>query len=351
MSDAFSGRLSGRSESRVVGSGWIIAAVVAGLIAFVILGDIAYRIYAAIRIRHLIDNVPPFGVIEDRREVPCESVRIPIAEGQCLAASVYEPATPSLGLVVFCHELDGNRWTAMNYVEAVVDGGFTVLSFDFRNHGESDAESSYTPIHWVTQIEVDDLQATLRWAKSQDRFSGLKIGLFGVSRGASAALIVASVRSDISAVITDSAYSTRSLIWSFTGRFSRHVCPNWFFDLLPDWHVWQDIHAAIRSSERRSGRKYVHLEDVVDRLDGGVLMISGSRDSYVTRLVRDQLRQALPVGSEFWLVQKARHNRARQQSSEEYDDRIVSHFVKYLTDRGTAVADSEASGSACSPPR
>lgn len=314
-----------------MGSGWIIAAIVAGLVAFVILADVAYRLYAAVRIRHLIDNVPPFGVIEDRRDLPCQSVSIPVGEGSALAGSLYEPQMEARGLIVFCHELDGNRWTAMSYTEALVGAGFAVLSFDFRNHGESDKEPSYTPIHWVTQVEVDDLQATLRWAKSQDRFNGLKIGLFGVSRGACAALIVASIRSDICAVVTDSAYSTRSLIWSFTGRFSRHVCPNWFFNLLPDWHVWQDINAAIGSSERASGRRYVHLEDVAEKLKSPVLMIAGSRDSYVTKLVRDQLFSTLPSNREVWLVPKAKHNRAREQSPDEYDDRIVRHFSQHLS--------------------
>lgn len=340
-----SGHLSGRLESSNVGSGWMIAAVVFGLITLVILADVAYRLYAAVRIRHLIDNVPPFGVIEDRRDLSCEAVMIPVGEGRHLAASLYQPTTTALGLVVFCHELDGNRWTAMSYAEALVEAGFAVLSFDFHNHGDSVVDESYAPIHWVTEIEVDDLQATLRWAKSQDRLSGLKIGLFGVSRGACAALIVASIRSDIAAVVTDSAYTTRSMIWSFTGRFSRHVCPNWFFELLPDWHVWQDINAAIRSSERRSGRRYVHLEDVVGQLESRVLLIAGSRDSYVTKLVREQLSNTLPPASDSWLVSKARHNRARQQSPEEYDARIVQHFSTYLAGCSVA-ADSRQATSA-----
>lgn len=326
-------------------SGWLIATGFIGLMAFVILADVAYRIYAAGRIQHLIENVPPFGVIEDCRDAPCESVSIAIGGvgGGCqLAASLYEPQSPAKAVVVFCHELDGNRWTALNYIRALVDSDIAVLSFDFCNHGDSAAIADYTPIHWVTEVEVSDLQAALRWVKSQDRFSNLKVGLFGVSRGGCAALIVASMRSDITAVVTDSAYSTRSLIWSFTGRFSRHVCPNWFFNRLPKWHVWQDINAAIRRGERKAGKRFVHLEDVAGRLCSQVLMIAGSRDSYVTEGVRKQLMSILPADTQLWLVPKAKHNRARLQASSEYDSKIVGHFRKHLVEgHGTEVTVTE----------
>ncbi|MEP3480748.1 MAG: alpha/beta fold hydrolase [Fuerstiella sp.] len=314
-------------------SGWIIATVVACLVAFVVVIDVAYRIYASRQIRNLIENVPPFGVIEDRRDVASEPVTITVKglenKGQ-LTGCLYLPEGPVKAVVVFCHELNGNRWTAMSYIEALMAANIAVLSFDFHNHGDSCSLSDYTPIHWITAVEATDLQAAIDWVKSDERFQHLKLGLFGVSRGGCTALTVASMRSDIAAIATDSAYSTRSLIWSFTGRFSQHVCPTWFFSRLPDWHVWQDINSAIRRSERKTGRRYLHLEDVVQNLRSAVLMIGGSRDSYVTELVRNQLTQMLPAETECWLVPRAKHNRARTVATEEYDSKIVAHFQKHL---------------------
>lgn len=320
-------------------SGSTIAGVVLCLVVLIILADVAYRVYAARQIQHLIENVPPFGVIEDRRDIANEPVTISVdssnrhSDPDCqLAASVYQPENQAKAVVVFCHELDGNRWTAMHYIEALVDASIAVVSFDFCNHGESTAVANYTPIHWITQLEVTHLDAVLNWVKSDHRFDGLKMGLFGVSRGGCAALIAASTRSDIAAVVTDSVYSTRSLIWSFTGRFSRHVCPPWFFNRLPTWHVWQDINSAIRLNQRKTGQQYLHLEDVVDRLHSNVLMIAGSRDSYVTASVRDQLVAMLPAETESWLVPKAKHNRARSIATAQYDAKIVNHFQQHLMD-------------------
>lgn len=330
-----SGLLSEWLVTGVVIDGSMIASVAAILVAMVVVADVAYRIYATRRIRHLVENVPPFGVIEDCRDVASDPASISVtADGveRELAVSVYTPKEAAKGVVVFCHELDGNRWTAMNYVQALVDAGIAVVSFDFCNHGDSSKIEGYTPIHWATEVEVLDLESVLLWVKSDQRFSGMKLGLFGVSRGGSVALTVASTRSDICAVATDSGYSTRSLIWSFTGRFSRHVCPTWFFSRLPDWHVWQDINSAIRRSQRKTGKQYVHLEDVVKGLRSKVLMIAGSRDSYVTAGVREQLAKMLPLDTESWLVPKAKHNRARSVATEEYDLRIVSHFQKHLVE-------------------
>ena len=41
----------------------MIAGVVLCLVVLIILADVAYRVYAARQIQHLIENVPPFGAV------------------------------------------------------------------------------------------------------------------------------------------------------------------------------------------------------------------------------------------------------------------------------------------------
>ena len=200
------------------------------------------------------------------------------------------------------------------------------------------------PIHWVTDSEVTDIRAVINFVLADSNLSRLPLGAFGVSRGGSIALLAACQCPQILSVVTDSAYSTRSLVFHFTNRFSRYIVPAWFFRWLPAWHVKMDVEQALRRSERRRGRRYVHLEQHAQNLTQPVLLISGSRDSYVTPEVTQQLGDLLRQPGSTWIVQKAKHNKARCVSRDDYDARIASHFQKTLLAR-TTIPDAESTES------
>ncbi len=46
--------------------------------------------------------------------------------------------------MVYCHEFLSDRWSYRPYIDHLRDLGFDVFTFDFRNHGESQAEPGYS---------------------------------------------------------------------------------------------------------------------------------------------------------------------------------------------------------------
>ena len=305
---------------------WITAAVLGTLL----ISDFVYRRIVSGRISNLIENVPLFAVVEPGEPDLELTFQIPVADGQELAACLYSPTGSSRGVIIFCPEFNGSRWAAPLYCQALLDEGFVLLGFDFRNQGDSDFNPEYKPTPWITDSETEDVQAVVDYIRADANLGRLPLGIFGVSRGGCAALLAAVRDPTIRSVITDSAYSSRSLIDYFLLKFCRYIVPEWFFKRLPDWHNKIVINQALRHSEERRGRNYVHLEHEAHSLTQPVLLISGSRDSYVTRDITNQLAELVNAEGNFWIVDRARHNRSRSVAQPEYDRRIVQHIKETL---------------------
>ncbi|MCA9084737.1 MAG: alpha/beta fold hydrolase [Planctomycetaceae bacterium] len=297
------------------------------LIAILLLADFCYQQYASRRIQKLIDGVQPFGSTTATSSDCTQKVAVPGPDGLvlrgCLNCTSQKNAR---GLILFLAELHGSHWTAMTYCQGLVVAGFHVLSVDFRNQGESDSIPGYVPIHWVSEYELDDVRHILEWISNNDQLNTLPLGLLGVSRGGAAALAAACRFPQIAAVVSDSGFTTLTLVNEFLNKFSRFVVPDWFFSRLPRWHIAETLRQALRRSERKRGCRYVHPEKEPESMKCPVLLISGRRDSYVTPRVTQRVSDLIGQIDCTWIVDKAKHNRPRSMDAEEYDRRVIEHF-------------------------
>lgn len=306
--------------------------IAAGIIVTGVVADFVYRQYASRRIKGIIENVPTFAAIPTSPVPDHEVFSIQTADGIQLQACLHLPSDTVRGVVIFCPELNGNHWTALHYASALVDSGFALLSFDFRNQGSSDHQPGYTPIHWVTEFELTDLDAVISHVEISPDLRHLPLGIMGVSRGGSAALIAACRHPHIKAVMTDSGYSTMSLIRNFMYKFSRFVVPDWVFSRLPGWHIELVLRQALKRSQTHRSCRYIHLEREAENLPAETLtlLISGSRDSYVTPGVTRELAESLHRPDSVCIIEKAKHNKARSRDPDRYDHQVVQLFENAL---------------------
>ena len=321
---------------------WIFIA----LVAIVLIGDFCFRRYATSRIKDIFENVPPFGIVPTTQSPEATTIQIQTKDGLTLSGSIHKPKNnPPRALVIFFPELNGSHWMVNHYCQALIDDGNMVLGFDFRNQGDSDAQEGYTPIHWITEFEMADVSAVLEYIRNEPELSGLPLAAFGVSRGGAAAIAAACRHPKIQTVITDSSFGTMSMTRNFVERFFRYVVPDWFFRLLPDWHVELTLRQAIRLSEIAHDCSYVHIDQEIRNASAlTALNISGSRDSYVTSAVAQDLAN-LFTGSDCMLViRKAKHNMARSVDPETYDAAITQHLREQVTkqlDNGSDEPDNQ----------
>jgi pimeloyl-ACP methyl ester carboxylesterase len=306
--------------------GWFWAGT--AVLAALLVADVAFRIFVMTLVLPIFEQRPPFNVPPAEPDPEAEPVRFATTDGLTLAGSYYRPEGEPRGLIVFCPEFGGTHWSAPSYARGLIDAGFAVLAFDFRNQGESDSQPGYTPTHWLTRREVADVAAALKYVEERFDLAELPVGLFGISRGANAALAAAAKAPQVRAVAAEGAFSTDAMMLYYSWRWAEVYVPGWIVRLVPEWHLAGTLRMARRVSQLRHRVRYTVLERKLPRLAGRpVLLVTGGKDSYVAPVIAERLREAVgPSCEPVWVVPGAKHNQARPRAPEEYDRRLAEFF-------------------------
>lgn len=305
----------------------IVGMIAGGLVAV----DALVQWFSSKVVLQVFERELPLKVDPAVEDPTAEAVTIPTSGGLNLQGSLYRPtAGEPRGLIVFCPELHGRHFSAMAYCGGLRDAGFAVLSFEFRNQGESDFVPGYEPLHWVTEYELQDALAALAYTKTRDDLNQLPLGMMGVSRGGGTALAAAATTPEVGWVAVEGAFSTSALLMHYTLRWASLYVPEWYLRILPMWHLRLTLALTRWRSGWRRGCRYPAIERLLPRLrNRDVLMISGKSDSYVPTDIAE--RMAARIGGtrcEVWAVRKGRHNGARRVDPEAYDTRLVEFFTR-----------------------
>ena len=305
--------------------GWELVGVLVALVAL----DVIVRAGSISLMLPMLERKPLFNVSPATPDLRGEEVWFPTTHGLTLRGSLYrhEPGA-ARGLIIFCPEMAGSHWSALRYCAGLYHAGFDIFAFDFRNQGESDHLPDYEPLHWVTEYEVADVLAAVAFARQREGLSQLPLGIFGISRGGSAALIAAARLRDVQFVACEGAFATEIMQEFYAQRWAALYVPLWVLRLIPDWHLRQTLALSRWVSQLRRGCRYVQFDRWLPRLrNRSVLMIAGERDTYVnTEIPRRMLARIDGPQAHLWEVPEARHNLARGVAPEEYDQRLVEFF-------------------------
>jgi pimeloyl-ACP methyl ester carboxylesterase len=260
-----------------------------------------------------------------------EEVRFQTGDGVELAGTYFRARrSPRQGVVVFCHEFLSDRWSFQPYAIPLLEAGYDVFTFDFRNHGDSAVVADYQPLQWVSDREASDLKAAVTYVMSRPDADPAGVLLFGISRGGSAALCVAADDSRVRAVITDGAFPTRGTLRVYMSRWAEvylpwrcvaHNLPWWLIDLV----AWTSHHL----SQNHLKRRFLNVERAVARLAPRPwLMIHGERDAYITPEIARSLFAAATGPKDAYFVPNARHNRCLEAEPETYIRRVLQFLAR-----------------------
>lgn len=322
----------------------LIAVMLPVVVALAALG--MFLIYVWVRYSPIIVRVfeqpPVFAPLRMEPEPGGEEVRFRAADGLELVGTYFPTwKATRAGVVVFCTEFLGDRWSARAYADGLREAGFDLFTFDFRNHGGSQADPSYQPLQWVSDLEVLDLQAALRYLKSRPDRDLAGVALFGLSRGGGTALAVAAEDPTVWAVVTDGAFPTRGTMLSYILRWAEiYVGSRVIWTRMPRWMFAFAGWAGRLTSQYHSGRRYPNIERAVARLAPRPwLMIHGERDAYIGPEIAFGLFAHAGEPKESWIVPGAKHNRCREADPESYRRRIVDFLLANAPRRAARAVD------------
>ena len=286
--------------------------------------------YTAI-VGRIFEEKPLFLPLRISPTTDGEELRFPTRDGLSIAATYFKTtAARRLGVIVFSHEYLGDRWSALAYASHLRDLGFDLFSFDYRNHGQSDVEPTYKPLQWVTNHELLDLRAALTYLRSRPDRDAAGVGLFGVSRGGSAALCVGGKDPGVWGIVTDGAFPTKGTMVAYIARWAEiYVDSKTIWAHMPkivfEFLSW----AARKRSEVRLKCRFPSVERATARLaPRPLLMIHGGKDAYIGPKIAQGLFELAGEPKELWVVPKAKHNRCRETEGAAYLDRIGDFFLR-----------------------
>ena len=126
------------------------------------------------------------------------------AQGVHLDGELAVPS-PALGVVVFAHGSGSTRHSPRNTLvaDALNDVGLATLLFDLLAPKEALADAVDGHLRFDIPFLASRLECAIDWVSAQPVTEALKIGVFGASTGAGAALVAAAESPDrVSAVVS-----------------------------------------------------------------------------------------------------------------------------------------------------
>ena len=129
-------------------------------------------------------------------------VRITDDEQNVIEGNLTVPNTIDIsvkGIVIFAHGSGSSRHSPRNkYVAKVLnDAGIATLLIDLLTSKEEEVDDITREHRFNIQLLAKRLLAATDWVSQNDKFKALKIGYFGASTGAAAALVAAAERATL----------------------------------------------------------------------------------------------------------------------------------------------------------
>ena len=249
-----------------------------------------------------------------------------------LLYGVFLPALGRLrGTVVFCHEFGADGASVADFALFLRDR-FNLFTFDFRGHGRSANARHYRPCQWPSNREVDDVLGAVSYVESRPDAGALPVGLFGISRGGSAAICAAARCPAVGAVVADSACSTRLIMHSYMRRWiGIYSNLEVIYRNLPNWVYTAVRGLAMLVAQVRLRSVFPSVLRAIGRIaPRPVFLIHGGRDVYIDTSQAEALFQRAQEPKQLWIVPGARHNRSVVHAAEAYRVRVTDFFAAAL---------------------
>jgi len=167
-------------------------------LAVLLLWALRHALYRSLAPERIPERQTPGDVGLEFRTVQYATANHRQLFGWFIAAGRTSPAAA----VALLHGWGGNAETLLPLAVPLHRAGFAVLLFDARCHGRSDEDSFASLPRFA-----EDLEHALDWLKQQPEVDPNRLAAVGHSVGAGAALLVASRRNDLAAVVSIAAFS------------------------------------------------------------------------------------------------------------------------------------------------
>jgi fermentation-respiration switch protein FrsA (DUF1100 family) len=190
-------------------------------------------------------------------------------------------------------------------------GGFNLFYFDFRNHGESGGRRTS-----LGAMESRDVESALDWLRANVPSAARRIGVYGVSMGAAAAIVAASRRTELAAVAAESSFTSVRRSIAHYGKLL-YGMPGFSVPYTVWWlRLRLGFDPELSSPER-------HVAGIAPR---PLFLLQGSADRRVPPMEGERLFAAAGEPKSLWTVPDGDHAGLWDVAGRAYEDRLIAFF-------------------------
>ncbi len=316
---------------------WALLSIGITLILLAVVPALILNRYIRIMLNILKDTPPPLSMgPRDFTTITGEEVQFRAFDGINLRGKLLRGNRDKgyRGMIIFAHEFSSDRRSCARYCKPLLAEGYDIFSFDFRGHGESSSEENYQPRQWASDREVLDMLGAIAYVEDWLERSGrpVEMGIFGISRGACAAILAAWNQPAVRAILCDGAFSSDTTLeylmkrWAYIFakvRFVYENHPPTFWRFLRWW--------LFLVCKRKLNCEFPSVRKMLPRMTNTpIFFIHGERDSYIPAAQAEYLFSLAHKPRYLWVVPGARHNESVVVQAEMYARRITAFFDKHL---------------------
>ena len=251
----------------------------------------------------------PIPDAADVLELPVQDISFYNWRGELLSGwlALTMPGAP---VIILNHGTPGNRMSMLSRAAFLFNHGFNVLLFDFQSYGKSQGV-----ISTLGMVESEDILAAISYLHSLPATMSSKIGVLGLSMGATAAVLAAGRTTDILALVAES-------------------CP------VDATEVKMDVPSeAAREADRLLVEQVFGVDitqarpiDVVHKLAGhtAIFFVNGDADTITPLDGMQALFDSAGAPKQDWAVPGAQHAQSFDVDPQDYIQRVDAFFDEYL---------------------
>lgn len=249
----------------------------------------------------------PTGNYLKENNIEYQDIELITEDGIKLSAWYTPPKNGAVILV--SHGYNDNRPESLHVLFAKNDYG--VLSWDFRAHGDS--EGDFSTLGYYEQLDVE---AALDFVLAQEGVE--HIGAWGGSMGASTVLLTASQRTEIEAVVADSAYPSLEDVLKLNMPIEfLHPLVKYFSESQTGAQI-EDVNV-----EKAIGQISPRAVFIIDGWYGGAILMNSPYRLY------DSANEPKQI----WVEEGVPHLGTYANNPKRYENRVINFFDEYLLNK------------------
>lgn len=268
---------------------------------------------------HKNAHIPPYPLTDtpDMFNLPFEKISFTTSDEINIKGWFLKQAFPVSSTIIVCHGLGTNKSDVLPFAGFLFRGGYNILLFDFRGHGESEESiCSFGP------CEENDLKGAVDYLKQYRPAEAKKIGILGGSMGAAIALSFSKKSPDISAIVSDCSFSDLPSALIHHVHYFYHI-PKYPFGyiMLVSYALYFRKNPA-DFSPVKSLQQNPHLK--------GVLLIHGSHDAQILPSNAQKLYDSALCPKDLVIAPGASHFESYSVLGRQYEEKVLAFFKQYL---------------------